>query len=180
MGVSVREGMRIGVSGHEDGWGRGLALYWTSLLRGDHEAFVVLFHRRLVLEAHVLGLLLVVFAVRRQYQRGSRRLVLELVLADIARRQAAAAPAPRGRPRVVIIVVLVVDPRAVLLLHDILEVLARVVEARRRNIRVVVPGLLPPPPAPHNGRLLAPPRRRHRRDGAQHVREEVEPRAASL
>lgn len=100
MGVSVREGMRIGVSGigvvwtgHEDGWGGGLALYWTSLLRGDHEAFVVLFHRRLVLKAHVLGLLLVVFAVRRQDQRGSRRLIFELVLADVAGRQATAAPA---------------------------------------------------------------------------------------
>ncbi|KAL1691016.1 hypothetical protein GGG16DRAFT_91812, partial [Schizophyllum commune] len=159
-------------------WGGGLALYWTSLLRGDHEAFVVLFHRRLVLKAHVLGLLLVVFAIRGQDQRGSRRLVLELVLADIARRQAAAAPAPRGRPRVVIIVVLVVDPRAVLLLHDILEVLARVVEARRRNIRVVVvpPArrarlLLPAPPRRRASRRRARVvrRRRHGRNGPQHV-----------
>ena len=69
MGVSEREGMRIGVSGIGLMWtgrageGRGLALYWTSLLRGDHEAFVVFLQGRLILEADVLGLLLVVFAI---------------------------------------------------------------------------------------------------------------------
>ncbi|KAL1713243.1 hypothetical protein EV715DRAFT_258669 [Schizophyllum commune] len=161
MGVSERGGMRIGVSGRA-GEGRGLALYWTSLLRGDHEAFVVFLHGRLVLEADVLGLLLVVFA--------------------IGRRQAAAAPAARGRPRVVIVIVLVVDPRAMLLLHDVLKVLPCVVEARRRDVRVVVV-----PPA-RRARLLlpAPPRRRasrrraRGRDRTQHVREEVKPRAAPL